>query len=353
MPGLGSARIARLVSEFGSASAVLGLPEERLVAARGFGQATARLIAEADRSDLVDEQIRRADRLGATMLTVWDEDYPALLREIPDPPVLLWCVGERPWLERTCVAVVGTRTPTEYGRAMAARFARELASSGCCLVSGLAIGIDAIVHAQCVRAGGATVAVFGSGLDRVYPTRHRKLVTSIAQRGAAISEFAMGAKPEAGNFPRRNRIISGLAAGVLVVEARITGGAIITARLALDQNRDVFAIPGPIDASTSSGCNALIHRGEALLVSTPVQILAALGFDVEGKEPDRRPLRLESPEEQALWQAFGDDVKHVDDLCVSSALEVSTVLSLLLRWEFDGLVYKMPGNRYRRCGTVG
>ncbi len=314
---------------------------------KGVGPATAKAIVAANQRDDAADQFAAAERHGARLLTIWDAEYPHLLRNSVAPPVVLWHQGQPAWLSRPTVAVVGTRTPTDYGLSVAGSFTEALSSAGFCVVSGFAIGIDVRAHRQCLRQGRSTIAVFGSGLDVVYPARHRALTSEIARHGALLSEFAFGTAPEAGNFPRRNRIIAGMCSGVLVVEARISGGASSTARLALDLNREVFAVPGPISSAASSGCLTLIQRGEAMLVRRPEDVLEVLG--PAARESATTNDAALSPAEALIWECLGDGVKHVDELCVGTALDISTVLSTLLRWEFSGAVYKMPNDRYRRC----
>ncbi len=338
----------RLIEYAGSATGVFALPENVIRQVPGVGRETTRKLLATSPGLQADSQLATATRIGAALVTLWDEAYPELLRQIAVPPVYLWCRGSKPWLEYPCLAVVGTRTPSNYGTWAASAFVSELATSFC-IVSGLAIGTDSIVHRACLQAGAPTVAVFGSGLDRVYPGRNRRLAESIVDRGAVLSEFPMGAKPDAGNFPRRNRIIAGLTVGVLVIEARPTGGALVTARLALDENREVFALPGRVDSPASAGCNALIHRGEALLVRSPADVLKATGCaGVTESAASGRGNQLEG-DDRRLWDCLGSGVKHVDVLCVETGLSVDRVLAVLLRWELQGSVFKLPGGRYRRC----
>jgi len=342
--------VRAMIVACGSATAVLCASPDQLGGIPGVGRVTVdRLKEHLSRSDLrerVVAQQQRADRAGAEMLTVWDAAFPELLRQAPDPPVLLWTAGRRPWLDHPCVAIVGTRTPTDYGRSMAVLLARGLTESGVLVVSGLAVGIDGIVHRECMAAGGGTIAVFGSGLDRVYPGRHRQLARDIREKGALLSEFPMGAKPEAGNFPRRNRIISGLCAATVVVEARMTGGALITARIALDQNREIFALPGPVNSPQSSGCNELIRRGEAHLVTSAGEIVDALGLATRSTGAAAGSGRTR--DEDRLYRLIGVAPKHVDDLCVESGIAIADLLALLLRLECKRDVRQLPGSRFVR-----
>lgn len=340
-----------MVSHLGSASAILEESVATLSSIAGIGASTAERVAEhakrPDLASLVDRQFARAEAIGARMLTLWDADFPEMLRRTVDPPLFLWVAGSMPWLERPCVAIVGTRTPTQYGRAVVDEVVSGLVEFGVCIVSGLAIGIDGVVHRVCLERSGSTIAVFGSGLDVVYPGRHRRLAHAIRRDGALVSEFGLASQPEAGNFPRRNRIISGLSVATLVVEARKTGGALITARNALDQNREVFAIPGPITSPQSSGCNALIQRGEAMLVTSAIEVAEALGLVAPGSSDDFDVSTL-TPDERRLWEVITDQPKHVDQLCVESGVDIGGSLAALLRLECGGAVHQLSGSRFVR-----
>ncbi len=352
-PGVGPGRIRALLARFGSAAAVWQAPVGALAAVPGLGPQTAAAIAAFDGHEAVTEQFRRAERVGATLLTAWDPSFPALLREIYDPPALLWVRGRLTEADARAVAIVGTRRATEYGRRAAYDFAAGLARHGFTVVSGLAHGIDAAAHRGALEAGGRTLAVLGSGVDRIYPARHQRLAEAIMAQGALLSEYALGTAPDAPNFPRRNRIISGLAMGVLVVEAFETGGALITARLAIEQNRDVCAVPGPIHSPASAGCNRLIQRGHARLVLTVEDVLEELGVPVIGEEsrpsvsatpPDLDPI------ERQLYEALDTSPVHIDTLCLRTGLDVSTALVYLLNLEFRGLIRQMAGKQFFRAG---
>jgi len=340
-----------MISHLGSAVTVLDESAATLSSIAGIGEGTAeRISAHARRPDLValvDRQFAKAESVGAAMVTAWDADFPEMLRRTADPPLFLWVAGKLPWLEQPCIAIVGTRTPTEYGRSVVDEVVSGLVEVGVCIVSGLAIGIDGVAHRACLERSGSTIAVFGSGLDVVYPGRHRRLAHAIRDRGAVVSEFALASQPEAGNFPRRNRIISGLCVATVVIEARKTGGALITARNALDQNREVFAIPGPVTSPQSSGCNALIQRGEAMLVTSAIEIAEALGLAETGTSDDL-DLSVLTPTEQKLWAVITDKPKHVDQLCVESGVEIGGLLAALLRLECGGAVHQLSGSRFVR-----
>ncbi|MCW9024212.1 MAG: DNA-processing protein DprA [Gammaproteobacteria bacterium] len=281
-----------------------------------------------------------------------DENYPALLKQIPDPPTVLFIRGNPKILELQQIAIVGSRNPTPMGKETAYEFARHLASLGLVVTSGLALGIDAAAHQGALSAGGMTIAVVGTGPDRVYPARHRDLAHQIVENGALISEFPIGVPPAAGNFPRRNRIISGMGRGVLVVEAALRSGSLITARQALEQNREVFAVPGSIHNPLAKGCNALIRQG-AKLVETAEDILeeipdfsvdrARTESVVENSDSDHFALDLDY---QKVLENVGYEPTTVDTVVERSGLTVDAVCSMLLVLELQGYISLTAGGQY-------
>lgn len=287
------------------------------------------------------------------LITLSDPRYPRLLREIPDPPAALYVVGDPDLLSATQLGIVGSRNPTPGGSETAHAFASYLTQSGLTITSGLAMGVDAAAHRGALGAGGKTIAVAGTGLDRVYPARHRELAHEIAAQGALISEFALGTPALAHNFPRRNRIISGLSLGVLVVEAALQSGSLITARLAAEQGREVFAIPGSIHNPLARGCHALIRQG-AKLVETAADILEELGPMAQITAPARQTdgagnitsgLGVEA---MTLLDCLGFDPTPVDSLIERSGLTPEAVSSMLLVLELQGHVVAAPGGHYTR-----
>lgn len=290
-----------------------------------------------------------------TVIGVDDADYPALLREIRRPPPLLYVLGDPACLNLPQIAIVGSRNPTPGGSDNAYQFARFLAGAGFTITSGLALGVDGAAHAGALAVEGRTVAVLGTGIDRIYPARHRRLAQDIvAQGGALVSEFPLDTRSNAGNFPQRNRIISGLSCGTLVVEAAVQSGSLITARLALEQNREVFAIPGSIHNPLARGCHKLIREG-AKLVETGQDIVeelgALLGFQrVElrdhGAEAADPAVALE-PAEASLLQAMGYDPVDVDTLAQRTSLDVGVIAAQLVGLEIKGVVSSMPGGYVR------
>jgi DNA processing protein len=306
----------------------------------------------------VESDLRWLEAPDHHLITCRDPYYPALLREIPDPPPALFLQGDPALLSNPQLAVVGSRNPTPGGRETAWEFARFLAAAGITITSGLAIGIDGAAHEGALSGNGETIAVTGTGLDRVYPAQQRSLAHQIAEQGALVSEFPPGTPPLPANFPRRNRIISGLSLGVLVVEAALKSGSLITARLAVEQGREVFAIPGSIHNPLARGCHALIRQG-AKLVETAEDIVeelaslfgsltlsAAPAGKASATDPGK-PMEFD-PEYLRLLEQIGFDPVTVDQLVERSGLTATAVSSMLLLLELEGHVSSAPGGRYCR-----
>ncbi len=311
------------------------LPEEK-----------ARLVLSASDAT-ADAELAWLAEPGNHLVTWLDADYPPLLREIADPPAVLFVSGDRSCLSRPQLAIVGSRNPTAGGVQNANAFAACLSGAGYVITSGLALGVDGAAHRGALEAGGTTVAVTGNGLDRVYPRQHHALAHEIAARGALVSEFAPGTPPRREHFPQRNRLISGMSQGVLVVEAAIKSGSLITARLAADQGREVFAIPGSIHSPLARGCHMLIRQG-AKLVETAHDILEELHpFAVASPSTDGTQPTSSGLIEQLLPH-LGYDPVDVDTLVDRSGLTPDAVSSMLLNMELRGLVEAQPGGRYLR-----
>jgi DNA processing protein len=281
------------------------------------------------------------------LITRRDTAYPPLLRETADPPALLYVRGDPALLAQPQLAVVGSRNPTPGGCDNARAFAAALGRAGLTVTSGLALGIDACAHRAALEAGGATVAVAGTGLDRVYPASHRELAHQIAAHGALVSEFPLATAPRREHFPQRNRIIAGLSLGVLVVEAARESGSLITARLAAEAGREVFAVPGSIHSPLARGCHALI-RGGAKLVETASDILEELGALAAACLAPPAPSAALTAHERALLEQLGYDPLDVDVLSARSGLTPQVVSSMLLQMELRGLVASCPGGKYQR-----
>ncbi len=364
VPGVGPGRIRALLAHFGAASAVLTASVGALARAEGVGPQTAQAIRSFDGDAVVDAQFEQAARVGAELIPLWDARYPRLLRQIYDPPAVLWLRGDLLPQDGRAIAIVGTRRATDYGKRVAHHFAFELAQRGFTIVSGLAYGIDAAAHRGALEAGGRTLAVLGSGVDRIYPGRNKPLAEQIAGgQGGVLSEFALGTKPDAPNFPRRNRIISGCSLGTLVAEARKTGGALITAWMALEQNREVWAAPAALFAPTGEGTNQLIRKGYATLVTTVDELLEELDGQLAvpvassgaapAGTPEAAPIAAPPPDlngpERKLYDALTTEPVHLDTLCERSGLDTSNALVYLLSLEFKGLVRQLAGKQFFRA----
>ena len=343
-PGLGPSAVRALLQRF-------GLPQAVLARARGELAALAPAAAlEALHSDAVAQAVAHtlawAGESGNRVLTLADEDYPKALLEISDPPPLLYLRGRAELLSRPALAIVGSRNATPQGASNAQAMAKALSDAGLTIVSGLALGIDAAAHCGGLAGAGSTIAVLGTGIDIAYPQRNAELAAEIAQRGLLLSEFPLGTAPAAHNFPRRNRLISGLSRGCLVVEAALASGSLITARAAADQGREVFAIPGSIHSPLAKGCHALIKSG-AKLVESADDVLAELsGFRSTGYASTTREEPASA--EPGLLAHMGHDPVDVDSLCSRAGMSAEQVSSELLRLELAGRVAALPGGLYQR-----
>ncbi|PAP78745.1 DNA protecting protein DprA [Rubrivirga marina] len=353
VPGVGPGRVLALLAALGSANAVMRAPVGRLVRAEGVGRQTAEAIRAWDDWPSVDAQFRRAASVGARLVALSDPEYPDLLRRIYDPPSHLWVRGRLTEADDLAVAIVGTRRASDYGRRVAEAFAGDLVAAGVTVVSGLAYGVDVAAHRAALAAGGRTIAVLGSGVDRIYPSRHAPVVRQILERdaGAVVSEFPLGAAPDAANFPRRNRVVSGLCRATVVAEAFETGGALLTAGIALEQNREVFAVPASV-FTEAGGTNRQIQRGEAALATSAVDVLDAIAPQLE--TPKALPIRPEEPElplnrvEQRLVDVLTTEPRPLDAVCVDADLDASTALVYLLQLEFRGVVRQLQGKQFAR-----
>jgi DNA processing protein len=347
VPGLRAAVYHRALAAAGSPGGILEAGRKGRLARLGTSPAVAAAVAGLDVDGRWAEETETAAAAGVRIITLDDEGYPANLRQIADPPPVLYIRGEITGEDAEAIAVVGSRAATGYGRATAAVLSRELASRGVTVVSGLARGIDSSAHHGALEVGGRTIAVLGSGMDCVYPRENRPLAESVARSGAVVTEFPFRSQPDRWHFPLRNRIISGLALGVVVVEAAARSGALITGRLALEQNREVFAVPGNISSPVSAGPNSLISDG-AKLVSRVEDILEEFPR-LAGREPVQ--LQLPQPlskEESSLMSHLGSEPVAVDDLIRRSALPSARALSLLTALELKGLVDRQAGRGYVR-----
>jgi len=340
VPGLGGQSLRRLLAAFGLPQQVLSAGRTALARIVG-AELAGGILADLD-SAAIDATLAWAAQDGRAVVTLADADYPRPLLEIPDPPALLYLCGRRELLARACLAVVGSRNATPQGVSNAEQFSRSFSAAGLTIVSGLALGIDAAAHRGGLERAGSTIAVLGTGADILYPQRNRALGERIAREGLILSEFPLGTPPHGRNFPRRNRIISGLARGCLVVEAALASGSLITARLAAEQGREVFAIPGSIHSPHAKGCHALIKQG-AKLVESAQDLLQELGMT--GIEAPPAAL---APALGGLLAELGHDPCDIDTLCARSGLTADAVSAMLLQLELDGKVASLPGGQYQR-----
>lgn len=354
-PGLGNVLLARLLAAFGSPAAVLAASASELRQVPGIGKKAAQALDADALGRAADKELQQAAAEQVNLLTIADPRYPELLRHIYDPPLVLYVRGDVELLSSSCLAMVGSRAATTYGVRIAADLARQLAAGGLTVVSGAALGIDAAAHTGAL-AGGRTIGVLGCGLDVIYPRRHAQLYQEISATGALVSEFPFGSQPEAFRFPARNRIISGLSVGVVVVEAASKSGSLITARLALEQGREVFAIPGRIDSVKSKGVHRLLREG-AVLVNAAEDIFQDLGMTGgQGGECERQPQkRLATAlthEEEKLYGWLDVYPQTIDELIQNSQMAPDKVAELLLLLELKGLIESLSGNQYQKVGTA-
>jgi len=358
-PQIGTQRFHKLLASYGTPEEIFRAPPERLRAA-GIAPASIDYLRQPDWK-AVDRDMEWLSQPGNHVVPFQDAAYPPLLKQISDPPALLFVRGDTDYLVQPQLAIVGSRNPTHTGQALAGEFAAQLASFGLTITSGLATGIDGAAHRGAIEAGGPTLAVTGTGLDRVYPARHRNLAHQIAESGALVTEFPPGTAPQSTNFPRRNRVISGLSLGTLVVEAALRSGSLITARSALEQGREVFAIPGSIHNPLARGCHALIREG-AKLVETCDDILEELASQINALlVPDggrvatpvtsgQPPKAGELPAEYIQLLEFIEyESVSVDQLVERSGLTPEEVSSMLLVLELDGHLVSGAGGRYSRA----
>ena len=380
IPGIGNHTIRRLLAAFGSAEKSIAATSGELAQVDGLTpDVRQHLINGRSRAPLAQE-LELIQQHQCHIVTINDDAYPSLLKQIDDPPVLLYISGEFPLKDAPSIAIVGSRSPTEYGKTISQQLSHQLAERGVTVVSGFARGIDTCVHRGTLEAGGRTIAVFGCGLSIIYPSANRTLAAEIVESGALISEFPMTMPPRGNNFPRRNRVISGLTLGTLVVEASERSGSLITARHAAEQGREVFAVPGQIFSGVSRGTHSLINQG-ATLINSVDDLLDALPQNYttflggESPQPTRQPspakrpdkvahpksvekrstpipqpktkteLNL-TPDEQTVLSAMDADSVHIDEITRVTQLPIGKVSSLLVMLELKGIVQQLPGKQF-------
>lgn len=352
VPGIGGGTQRKLL-------AALGAPDQIFAADRDaireiIGEKASKLLLDTDNAAAIAEAIEWAGRAGQSVLTLGDPEYPQYVLEIPDPPILLYVRGRLELLNRQVISIVGSRSPTPQGIQNAESFAAAFVEAGLVVASGMALGIDAAAHRGALTVSGDTIAFVGTGIDRIYPARNRDLALEIGARGCMVSEFPIGTPVSAANFPRRNRLISGVSCGVLVVEAAVESGSLITARLANDQGRDVFAIPGSIHSPQSRGCHQLIKQG-AKLVETAQDVLEEIGWHgtaVTEQFVDDTAESDNSNGASELLSLLGYEPCGLDELAARSGMATDALSVTLLHLELDGHVACLPGGRYQRTRSA-
>ena len=346
-PNVGPATFISFVEEFGSPAEVFRRSAGELCAIKRINTDRASAILSSDSSEFISSQLALIERTGCKMVSYWDDEYPQRLKAIFDPPPFYFIRGELIDEDDYALAVVGTRGVTSYGKLMTEKLVTELAREGLTIVSGLASGVDSIAHKAALAIGGRSIGVLGSGLDRIYPQENTGLAKSLSEKGALISEFPMGTAPDRGNFPQRNRIISGLSLGTLVIEGDVKSGALITAYYAVDQNREVFALPGNATSKMSRGPHRLIRTG-AKLVTSAEDILSELDSIVErGRKPKQTKLVFDfSPDEQTIMEVLDSEPLYIDEIAERCSIATSQALGTLLGLELRSLVRQLPGKMF-------
>ena len=351
VPGVGSVLFKRLLDQFKTPEAVFRATLRDLLSVEGIGKRVAEEILKGPAEKKTERELRLVKEAGGSLLTIADEHYPLRLREIYDPPPLLYLRGELREEDNLALSIVGSRKTSPYGRWITERISQEIVRHGITIVSGMARGIDSVAHIGAISGGGRTLAVLGCGIDVIYPPENRTLFGQIIEHGAVLSEFPMGSLPEGIHFPRRNRIISGLSIGVVVVQASAKSGSLITAEYALEQGREVFAIPGNVGAEGSHGTNRLIKEG-AKLVESSEDILEEIL--PRWKRMRESPIKVQSPgesllgEEKIVYQLLSESPLHIDVIIRESRLDPGKVSGLLLDMELKGLITQWPGKCFTK-----
>jgi len=354
MEKVGPVGVRALVGHLGSAKAIFEADPPALMAADGIGRELAGAITHQRTTVDWRGEMERAEKAGIRLITQIDEEYPKALREIHDPPLALYMQGNLESRDKHAIGIVGTRRATHYGLDCAAQFATQLVQTGFTVVSGLAEGVDTAAHKAALKAKGRTLAVLGGALDRLYPTSNKDLAREIAEHGAVISEFSFGREPDRTTFPIRNRIVSGLSMGILVVEADLKSGAMITARQALEQGRSVFAVPGRIDNPAARGTNDLIKNGAKLVIDgndIASEFEFLFGPETKAAKADRRPRPKLSEDETKLVSLLESGERDVDSLIRESGLKAASVSSLLIALEMKRVVRMLPGRVVEMVGA--
>ncbi len=356
VPRVGNQRLRALLDYFNEPAEALKASVPKLKSIPSIDSRTAAEISkfQPDNNE-IDTILRRLDRLGGRIVTIKDSGYPESLKEIYDPPALLYVLGNLDKSDHDSIAIVGTRNPSEYGKIATGEICTGLVQSGFTIISGLARGIDTVAHTTALHYGGRTIAVIGCGVDIIYPQDNVRISKQIQQTGAILSEYHIGTKPDAGNFPKRNRIISGMTLGTVVIESSPTGGAMITASYALDQNREIFAVPGPINEERSNGTNKLIQQGRAKLVQSFEDIVEEVVSKLRYITPKTTSVQTLQPPpdlnmfEEKIHSVITQQPVHIDEIAKKTGLSTSDTLVHLLSLEFKGVVKQLAGKMFARC----
>ena len=352
IPGLGNAAFCQLLAKFGSPEGIFSAKLNQL--REIVNDEIAQKISKGVNVDAIAPTLKWLEKDNVHLITLADSTYPQKLLEVSNPPALLFAIGHLHWLNHPTIAMVGSRSPTPQGEKNAEDFAKSLCEQGLCVVSGMALGIDGAAHRGALKVNGATIAVVGTGLDIVYPARHRDLAHKIAERGLILSEFPLGTPSKAQNFPRRNRLISGLSLGCLVVEANIESGSLITARLAAEQGREIFAIPGSIHSPVTKGCHQLIKQG-AKLVESVQDILEEINWaNIANSLPSISPSGLlgdlapNSLQVNTALDLMGFDAMSFEQLRTSTRLTTEALSAMLMLLELENKIKSLAGGHYQR-----
>ena len=354
--GLGPVSVKNMIAYCGNAKAVFDAPKGKLMRAPGIGEKAIQLVSQKNTLDRAQKEVEFCNKKGIQILTYLDEDYPHSLKYIHDAPLILFKRGNVDLNAQPNIAIVGTRKATDYGKELTALFATSFAQKGLNVVSGLAYGIDITAHKEVLKEKGITTAVLGHGLDCIYPARHKQKADAMLDRGGLLTEYLTGTLPEAVHFPARNRIVSGICKGVVVIEAATKGGALITARRAFDQNRQVYAIPGRLNDHFSAGCNQLIKNDIARLVTSPEDVLDDLDIRWRHHEDQTEQLELAlsppsiplSADEARILNILQEGDILLDQIAHRSGIPIDKLNALLIAMEFKDLLRQMPGKMYRK-----
>jgi DNA processing protein len=350
-PGIGSILIKRLLEQFKTPEVVFHASKRELLKIEGLGEKVAGEIQKGPLENVVEKELSLLKKVRGKIITLKDDNYPKRLKDIYDPPALLYVRGEIKKEDELAIAIVGSRKTTPYGRWITEKIGQDLARHRVTVVSGMARGIDSVAHKGALQGEGRTIAVLGCGVDVIYPFENRDLFYQIIEHGAILSEFPMGSPPEGGHFPKRNRIISGLSFGTVIVQASEESGSLITANYALEQGREVFAVPGNVGAEGSRGTNRLIKEGAKLIESSEDILEEILPQWRRGQEEipkAEEPISALTEEEKVLYDFLGETPLHIDALIRESQMDPGRVASLLLNLEVKGLICQWPGKCFNK-----